>query len=278
MIDFSNILSVYGPKILLALFILLAGGWVISLLVSTARKTMERSDVDANLRPFLLTLFRVILRVLVVLAALGTLGIQMTSFIAIIGAAGLAIGMALSGTLQNFAGGVLILLFKPFQVGHFIKAQGFSGTVKEIQIFNTILTTLDNHEVIIPNGGLATNPLENFSTQENRKIVWTFGIGYGDSVQKAREILTEILTSDERVLKDEPPFIQLAELGDSSVNLTVRVWVKAENYWPVQFDVNEKVYEAFNEAGLNIPFPQLDVHIQQMEQLLENGGSLMKSN
>ncbi len=278
MIDLSNILSVYGPKVLLAIFILVAGAWVINLIVSATRKTMERSEVDANLRPFLLTTVRVVLRVLLVLAALGTVGIQMTSFIAIIGAAGLAIGMALSGTLQNFAGGVLILLFKPFKVGHFIKAQGFSGTVKEIQIFNTILLTPDNHEVIVPNGGLATNALENFSTQEKRKIIWTFGIGYGDSVQKAREVLTELLTNDERILKEEPPFIQLAELGDSSVNLTVRVWVKAEHYWPVHFEINEKVYEAFNDAGLNIPFPQMDVHIQQMDQLLESRNSMMKSN
>lgn len=277
MIDFSNILSVYGPKILLAIFILVVGSWVINLLVRGVRKSMELSRVEANLRPFLVTLVRVLLRILLVLAALGTVGIEMTSFIAIIGAAGLAIGMALSGTLQNFAGGVLILLFKPFQVGHFIKAQGFSGTVKEIQIFNTILLTLDNHEIIIPNGKLATESVENFSTQELRRIVWTFGIGYGDSVQKAREVLNGLLTSDERILQDEPPFIQLAELGDSSVNLTVRVWVKAENYWPVRFDINEKVYEAFNEAGLNIPFPQMDVHIQQIDKLMEKNG-VTKSN
>lgn len=272
MVDFSNILSVYGPKILLAIFILVVGSWVINLLVKGIKKSMELSRVEANLQPFLLTLVRVLLRILLVLAALGTVGIEMTSFIAIIGAAGLAIGMALSGTLQNFAGGVLILLFKPFQVGHFIKAQGFGGTVKEIQIFNTILLTLDNHEIIIPNGKLATEALENFSTQELRRIVWTFGIGYGDSVQKAREVLNSLLTSDERILQDEPPFIQLAELGDSSVNLTVRVWVKAENYWPVKFDINEKVYEAFNEAGLNIPFPQMDVHIQQIDKLVEKNG------
>ena len=261
MIDFSNIIAVYGPKLLLAIFILVVGGLAINLIMRGTGKAMERSNVDVNLRPFLLTMMRVILRILLVLAVLGTMGIQMTSFIAIIGAAGLAIGMALSGTLQNFAGGVLILLFKPFKVGHFIKAQGFAGTVKEIQIFNTVLLTPGNHEVIIPNGGLSTNSVENFSTQERRKIIWTFGIGYGDSVKKAREVLNGILTADERILKEEPPFIQLAELADSSVNLTVRVWVKADDYWPVHFETNEKVYEAFNEAGLNIPFPQMDVHV-----------------
>ncbi|MEZ4931689.1 MAG: mechanosensitive ion channel [Saprospiraceae bacterium] len=263
MIDLSNIISVYGPKLLLALLLLVIGGLVINLIVRGITKTMERSNVDSNLRPFLLSMIRTILRVLLVLAALSTMGIQMTSFVAIIGAAGLAIGLALSGTLQNFAGGVLILLFKPFKIGHFIKAQGFAGTVKEIQIFNTILLTADNHEVIIPNGGLSTNSVENFSSQEKRKVIWTFGIAYGDSVQKAREVLTEILTADERIFQDEPPFIQLAELADSSVNLTVRVWVKAENYWPVLFETNEKVYEAFNEAGLNIPFPQMDVHLHK---------------
>lgn len=263
MIDLNNIISEYGPKLLLAIFILIAGGLVINLLVSATKKAMERSNVDPNLRPFLLTLFRVTMRILLVLAVLGTMGIQMTSFIAIIGAAGLAIGMALSGTLQNFAGGVLILLFKPYKVGHFIKAQGFAGTVTEIQIFNTVLLTLDNHEVIIPNGELATKSLENFSTQEKRRIVWTFGIGYGDSVQEAREVLLKLFEADDRILKEEPPFIQLAELGDSSVNLTARVWVKAEDYWPVRFETNEKVYDAFNQAGLNIPFPQMDIHVHQ---------------
>ncbi len=263
MIDFSNIIAVYGPKLVLAIFILLVGTFAINLLIKAAKKGMERSDVDPNLRPFLYTLIRVLLRILLVLAVLGTMGVQMTSFIAIIGSAGLAIGLALSGTLQNFAGGVIILLFKPFKVGHVIKAQGFLGTVKEIQIFNTLVLTNDNHEVIIPNGGLSTNTVENFSAQERRRIIWTFGIGYGDSVQKAREVLTDVLATEELIIADEPPFIQVAELGDSSVNLTVRVWVKQEDYWPVHFNINEKVYEAFNEHGLNIPFPQMDVHLHK---------------
>ncbi len=263
MIDLSNIISVYGPKLLLALFLLVIGGLVISLLVRAISKAMERANVDSNLRPFLLSMSRTILRILLVLAVLSTMGIQMTSFVAIIGAAGLAIGLALSGTLQNFAGGVLILLFKPFKVGHFIKAQGFAGTVKEIQIFNTILLAPDNHEIIIPNGGLSTNSIENFSTQEKRRVDWTFGIGYGDDVKKAREVLLNILENDERILPDPAPFIRLGELGDSSVNLTVRVWVIAENFWPVFFETNEKVYEAFSAAGLNIPFPQMDVHLHK---------------
>ncbi|MCB0519787.1 MAG: mechanosensitive ion channel [Lewinellaceae bacterium] len=263
MIDLKNIVSIYGPKLLLAILILVVGGIVINVLLRAIKKAMARTEVDPNLRPFLITLFRALMRVLLVLAALGTMGIQMTSFIAIIGAAGLAIGMALSGTLQNFAGGVLILLFKPYKVGHFIKAQGFQGTVKEIQIFNTILLTLDNHEVVIPNGELANKSLENFSTVEKRRVMWTFGIGYGDSVQKAREVLLDIFNKDDRILKDEEIFIQVKELGDNSVNIDTRVWVNAADYGGVLFETNEKVYNAFNAEGLNIPFPQMDVHVHQ---------------
>ncbi|MBI1227060.1 MAG: mechanosensitive ion channel [Bacteroidetes bacterium] len=263
MIDLSNIIAVYGPKLLLAILIFVAGGFAISLILKGIQKTMDRSNVDPNLRPFLFTLIRVILRILVILAALGTMGVEMTSFVAILGSAGLAIGLALSGTLQNFAGGVIVLLFKPYKVGDVIKAQGFQGTVKEIQIFNTILVTLDNHEVIIPNGGLSTGTLENFSSQERRRIVWTFGIGYGDSVEQARQVLREVLATNEMILTEEEPFIQVAELGDSSVNLTVRVWVRMEDYWAVFFDINEKVYNAFNAAGINIPFPQMDVHLHR---------------
>ncbi|MCF8243769.1 MAG: mechanosensitive ion channel [Saprospiraceae bacterium] len=263
MIDFSNIIAFYGPKLLLAILILVVGGLAINLILRGIKKAMVRAEVDPNLRPFLFTLTRLLLRIMVVLAALGTMGVEMTSFIAILGSAGLAIGLALSGTLQNFAGGLLILLFKPFKVGDVIKAQGFMGTVKEIQIFNTLILTVDNHEVIIPNGGLATNTTENFSAQEKRKVMWTFGIGYGDSVQQAREVLQEVLATDERILTEEAPFIQVAELGNSSVNLTVRVWVKTDDYWPIFFEMNEKVYNAFNEAGLHIPFPQMDVHLHR---------------
>jgi small conductance mechanosensitive channel len=189
------------------------------------------------------------------------LGIAMTSFIAILGAAGLAVGMALSGTLQNFAGGVMILLFKPFKVGDFIEAQGFMGSVKEIQIFVTILTTGDNKTIIIPNVGLSNGSMINFSTQENRRVDWVFGIGYGDDVNKAKGIIREILESDERVMKDPAVFIALGAMADSSVNLTVRAWVNATDYWGVFFDTNEKVYNDFNAGGINIPFPQMDVHV-----------------
>jgi len=189
----------------------------------------------------------------------------MTSFIAILGAAGLAIGMALSGTLQNFAGGVMILLFKPFKVGDFLDAQGHKGVVKEIQIFNTILTDLDNKTIILPNGSLSTSAMVNYSTQPIRRVDFTFGIGYGDSVEKAREILNNLIKKDSRILSDPAHFIGVSGLGDSSVNLTVRVWAKGEDYWGIFFDMNEHVYNAFNKEGINIPFPQMDVHLHKQD-------------
>ncbi|CAG0911834.1 unnamed protein product, partial [Cyprideis torosa] len=177
------------------------------------------------------------------------LGVEMTSFIAILGAAGLAVGMALSGTLQNFAGGVVILLFKPYRVDDFIEAQGYTGVVKEIQIFTTILLTPDNKTVIIPNGSLATGSLINYSAEPTRRVDFSYGIAYGDSVQKAREIIMGVIATDDRILKDPEPFIGLGELADSSVNLSTRVWVKTEDYWGVFFTMNEKVYEALDQGG-----------------------------
>jgi len=188
-------------------------------------------------------------------------GIEMTSFIAILGAAGLAVGMALSGTLQNFAGGVIILILKPFKVGDFIDAQGYMGTVKEIQIFNTVLKTPDNKTIIIPNGGLSTSSLTNFSAEAHRRVDFTFRIVYGDKFEQAKEILEKIITEDNRIFKDPKPVIVLHSLGDSSVNVVVRVWAEASDYWNIYFDTNLKVYNAFNNEGINIPFPQMDVHV-----------------
>ena len=183
------------------------------------------------------------------------------SFIALFASAGVAVGMALSGTLQNFAGGVMILLFKPFKVGDYIEAQGQSGTVKEIQIFNTIITTTDNKVIIIPNGGLSTGIMMNYSKESQRRVDWVFGIGYGDSYEHAKAVIARLLDNDPRVLKDPNYFIALTALNSSSVDIVVRAWVKAENYWGVFFDMNEKVYKTFAEENLNIPFPQMDVHL-----------------
>ncbi len=259
----NDLVTVYGLRVVGAIVALLLGLWIIKLIVKSIRKALDRGKMDESLKPFITSLIAWTLKILLFISVLGMLGIQMTSFIAIIGAAGLASGMALSGTLQNFAGGVMILLFKPFKVGDFINAQGYSGTVKSIQIFNTILNTPDKQTIIIPNGGLATGSLTNYSTEPQRRVDWTFGIGYGDDVDKAKEVLMKLINEDSRILKDPEPFIALAELGDSSVNLTTRVWVNSGDYWGVFFDMNEKVYKTFAKEGLNIPYPQMDVHVSQ---------------
>ena len=210
---------------------------------------------------FLKSLVSTLLKVLVIISVMGMVGIQITSFIAILGAAGLAVGLALSGTLQNFAGGVIILIFKPFKVGDFIDAQGFLGTVKEISIFTTILNTVDKKVIIIPNGPLSTSSLTNYSKEPQRRVDWTFGMAYGDSVENFKKAINDFIAEDERILKEPASFIGLSELADSSVNFTVRVWVNSADYWGVFFDMNEKVYKRFADYNLNIPFPQMDVHV-----------------
>ncbi len=259
----SDLTLNYGPKLLGAIVVWIVGSMIIKGLLSTFNKALDKRKTDESLKPFLKSLVGMLLKVLLVISVLSMLGVEMTSFIAILGAAGLAVGMALSGTLQNFAGGVIILLFKPFKVGDFIDAQGYKGVVKEIQIFNTILTELDNKTVIIPNGGLSTGSMVNYSTEPERRVDWTFGIGYGDSIDQAKNILADLIAKDNRILKSPEHFIAVSALADSSVNFTVRAWVKAEDYWGVFFDMNENVYNAFNEAGVNIPFPQMDVHVHK---------------
>jgi len=224
---------------------------------------MDKSKMDESLKPFLKGLVGMLLKALLFISVLGMIGIEMTSFIAILGAVGLAVGMALSGTLQNFAGGVMILIFKPFKIGDFIEAQGYMGVVKEIQIFNTIVTTPDNKTIIIPNGGLSTSSMINYSTEEERRVDWTIGIAYGDDVDKARAVIKRLCDEDSRILKDPEVFIAVSELADSSVNFAVRAWVKAPDYWGVFFDLNENVYKTFGKEGLNIPFPQMDVHVHK---------------
>ncbi len=251
----------YGPKLLGAIAVWIIGSWVIKGLVNAFTKMLNKSKTDDSLKPFLKSIAGALLKTLLVISVLGMVGIEMTSFIAILGAAGLAVGMALSGSLQNFAGGVMILIFKPFKVGDFIDAQGHMGIVKEIQIFNTILKTPDNKTIIIPNGGLSTSSMTNFSTEPKRRVDWTFGIGYGDNVEKAKQILKALCEEDSRVLNDPEVFVALNELGDSSVNFVVRAWVMAPDYWGVYFDLNEKVYNTFAKEGLNIPFPQMDIHV-----------------
>lgn len=253
----------YGPKVIGAVLVLLIGGWLVKALTSAFEKAMNKSALDTSLKPFLKGLVNVLLKIMLVISALSMLGIEMTSFVAILGAAGLAVGLALSGTLQNFAGGVMILIFKPYKVGDFVEAQGYKGTVNAIGIFNTTLKSADNKTIIIPNGGLSTSSITNYSTEDRRRVDWTFGIGYGDSVDKAREVLQRLCDEDELILKDPKVLIAVSELGDSSVNFTVRAWVETPNYWSVFFRMNENVYKTFEKEGLNIPYPQMDVHMHQ---------------
>ena len=252
-----------GSKLLAALVVFIIGRWIIKKLNRLLATILEKRQVEASLASFSNSLVGITLNFILFIIIISVLGIETSSFIALFASAGVAIGMALSGTLQNFAGGVMILLFKPFKVGDFIEAQGQSGTVKEIQIFNTIMTTPDNKIIIIPNGGLSTGIMKNYSKETMRRVDWEFGIGYGDNYDKAKIVLTRLLEEDARILKDPAYFIALTSLGESSVNIVVRAWVNAENYWSVYFDMNEKVYKIFAQEQLNIPFPQMDVHVHQ---------------
>lgn len=250
-----------GSKIFLAIVVFLVGRWIVRRLNKLLAKILEKRHVEASLSTFVKSLVNITLTLLLIIVVIGVLGIETSSFIALFASAGVATGMALSGTLQNFAGGVMILLFKPFKVGDTIEAQGQSGTVREIQIFNTILATPDNKIIIIPNGGLSTGLMKNYSREATRRVDWEFGIAYGDDYTKAKAVIARLLDADGRVLKDPAYFIALTSLGESSVNIVVRAWVNAGDYWGVYFDMNEKVYKTFAEENLNIPFPQLDVHL-----------------
>ena len=260
-----EIVSQYGLKLLGAIAVWIIGSMIVKSMTNAFGKILDKSKTDASLKPFLKSIIGVLLKVLLVITVLTMLGIQMTSFVAILGAAGLAVGLALSGTLQNFAGGVMILLFKPFKNGDFIDAQGYQGVVSEIQIFNTILKTLDNKTIILPNGGLSTSSMTNYSVETFRRVDFTFGVGYGDSTEKTKEVLNGLIAADKRILSggDHDSFVAVSGLGDSSVDFVVRVWVKAEDYWGVFFDMNENVYNTFNKEGLNIPYPQMDVHVHK---------------
>lgn len=264
-IDFTYIAMTYGLNIIWAILTLVIGLWLVNLISKGIRQGLEKGGTDETLKGFLVSFLTILLKILVYITALGMLGVEMTSFIAILAAAGLAVGLALSGTLQNFAGGVMILLFKPFKAGHFIEAQGHSGTVKEIQIFTTILISPDNKTILIPNGPLATDSIINFSMQPTRRVDWTFGIGYGDDLDKAYEVIKDLLSRDERIQDEPAPFIALTQLGDSTVDIVVRVWVNAPDFWPVFFKMNEEVYRTFEKEGLSIPFPQHDIHLHKEE-------------
>ena len=253
----------YVPKLIGGIIVLTIGLWITKLITKAVGKSLVKSNIDQSLVPFLKSLTNIFLKALVAITVMGMIGIQMTSFVAILGAAGLAVGLALSGTLQNFAGGVIILILKPFKIGDFVEAQGYVGTVKEITIFSTMLNTPDKKLVIIPNGPLSTGALTNFSAEPLRRVDWTFGIAYGDNVEDFKRAMNDFIAADKRILQDPAPFMGLSELADSSVNFAVRVWVDGPDYWNVFFEMNEKVYTQFADYKLNIPFPQMDVHVQK---------------
>lgn len=258
---------VYLPKVLLAIIVLIIGLKVISMVVKGMVKVLNKRETDPSLIPFLSGLLGMTLKAMLVISVVQMVGVETTSFVAIIGAAGLAIGMALSGTLQNFAGGVIILILKPYKVGDVLEAQGYIGSVSEIQIFNTVLKTWDNKTVIIPNGGLSTGSMINYSTEPTRVVEWIVGIGYGDDIDKARQVIEDTIFSDSRILntKEEGYFINVCELADSSVNFKVRAKVNSEDYWGVFFENTEKIKKALDANGISIPFPQRDVHMHTVK-------------
>lgn len=259
----THLLLDLAIRIGIALGVLIVGFWVAKMMSKAVVKILRARKTDESLIGFMRSLTSALIKILIVVTAISQLGIEMTSFVAILAAAGLAIGMAFSGTLSNFAGGVMILLFKPFKLEDYVLMQGEEGIVKEILIFNTILTTTDNKVIILANGAVANGTIVNFTKAKKRRVDWSFGISYGDDLKVAKDLLAKFIEDDQRILKEGNNFIGLGELGDSSVNITVRCWVDTDDYWPVFFDMNERVYNEFGAAGLSIPFPQMDVHIQK---------------
>ena len=250
-----------GGRILAALIIFIIGKFIVNWLNKLFAKMLERRKVDASIQSFLKSIVNITLLVLLFLAVIGKLGIELTSFAALLASAGVAIGMALSGNLSNFAGGVIILVFRPYKVGDYIEAStGASGTVTDIQIFHTVLTTPDNRVVFAPNGAMSGAVVTNYSRKDTRRLDFTFGVEYGTDFQLVRNTLMAIIEKDSRILREPAPFIELSALADSSVNVIVRVWVNASDYWAVNFDMNKNVYATFNEKGISFPFPQLTIH------------------
>lgn len=264
--NLTELATFYIPKLLLALFTLVVGLWLISKLTQLIRRAMTVRRIDPTLAPFVTSIIKIVLIIVLVISVAGMVGIETTSFVAILGAAGLAIGLALQGSLSNFAGGVLILFLKPFKVGDVIEAQGVIASVTEIQIFHTYLRTFDFKVIILPNGQLANDKIINYSREKTRIVEWVFGISYGDSIDKAKDIIRDVVFSDPRVVNLENPYINVLALADSSVNIRVRAEVLQENYWQMFFDMNERVKKAFDAQGITIPFPQRNVYLNQVPQ------------
>lgn len=263
--DINDFLVKIGTNILLAGAILIIGFWLVKIVVKTLKKILRKSNTDESLVTFLSSLLTMVLKVLIVVTSITQLGVEMTSFVTILGAAGLAVGLAFSGTLSNFAGGVMILIFKPFKVGDFILTQGEQGTVKEIQIFNTYLHTPDNKVIILPNGPIANGNITNFTKAERRRVDLLFGISYGDDLRIAQDLINQFISDETRILKDPAPFIGVEALTNTSVDLSVRIWVETKDYWDVYYHMNERVYKEFESAGLHLP------HIYNQQITTEDG-------
>lgn len=255
----------YGMKALSAIIVLVVGLFIAKMIVGYVSKILDKKGVEESLKPFLSSVLSWMLKAAVFIAAVNTAGFETTSFLALLGTAGLAIGMALQGSLSNFAGGVLILLMKPFKVGDVISAQGYTGAVTKITAFSTVLKTPDNQVIIIPNGGLANSAMININQESTRRVDFTFGVSYDDDISKVKSTLTSIIDSDARVLKDPAVAILLGELADSSVNFYVRAWVKTEDYWGFYFDIMEKVKATFDQEKISFPYPQTDVHLYKQQ-------------
>ena len=250
-----------GGRILAALIIFIIGKILVNWANKLFAKMLEKRKIEPSIQSFLKSIVNITLLVLLFLAVIGKLGIELTSFAALLASAGVAVGMALSGNLSNFAGGVIILVFRPYKVGDYIEAStGAAGTVTDIQIFHTVLTTPDNKVVFAPNGAMSGAVVTNYSRKNTRRVDFLFGVEYGTDFNQAKSIIMEVINKDSRILKDPAPFVELGALADSSVNITVRVWVNAADYWAVNFDMNKNVYATFNEKGISFPFPQLTVH------------------
>ena len=257
----EGIATDWGIKVIAALAIFIIGRWVAKGIRRGVRRMMEKGGADPIIIGFVGSIAYIAMLAFVIVAALGQLGIQTTSFIAILGAAGLAIGLALQGSLANFAAGFLMIIFRPFKVGDFIEAAGVAGVVKDMQIFTTTMKTGDNKTIIIPNAKISGDNIINYSAEENRRVDMTVGVAYDADLSKVRDVLNDIISKDERILSEPPPLVVVGELADSSVNFIVRVWTKSENYWGVTFDANETIKNRFDESGIGIPFPQRDIHI-----------------
>ncbi len=253
--------SAFGIKLIAAVAILLIGRIVVKSIKKLIVKLMNKRNVDPTITSFAASLTYSALYIFVILAALSQVGIQTTSFMAIIGAAGLAIGLALQGSLSNFASGFLIIMFRPFKLGDYVKAGGVSGSISKISVFTTEINTLDNKRIIVPNSQIMNGTITNYTAEKTRRVDLTFGVGYEADVSKVKDILNRIIKGHELILKDPEPFVRLGNLGDSSIDFTVRVWTKTEDYWTVHFDLTESAKEGFDKENINIPYPQMDVHM-----------------